>query len=1031
MENFNVKNLRNANYMIERINTSVTYNKKTKDKWLKAINLSEENQIKYFEKQKKSKEEFFSCLEQFDVILDNQPWINEFTEMLNVWDTLYEKKLNISDEISKHPFFVFSKHFAVFCYSRCEFCTFAIQNAVNNKICELVHEYATKILLEELWIYKKDNSGSNCYYEYCENFKNSVFIKKLANKYPLMFRVIIEQCKNILKFYKTVENNYSNDLLVLKNKFHLNGDLIYVENNAGDSHCGKKQVIVFHFEKGTVIYKPRNLELDIQFEKLINYINKKLNVTLICGKIYNKGIYGWQEFIEYKDCTNQLEVKEFYYKIGIFACIFYILSASDMHMENIICHGKDPVFIDLESIFQSFKGFGSDNQDIYVSLSNIIRNSVLLTCLFPAGMNMSSQRDISGITGHGGQVVSKGKYSFENKYTSEMKIIREDFIMKDKKNIPQINGKRVEPRVNIVDIIKGFSDTFDVFLNNKNDFIKQNGIIDSFNNLPIRTIIRHTANYSTLLKASTEKKYLIDAANRNLLFDRLWIITENQKGFSDIVCSEIEDLLLGDIPYFFTYINSDHIFNSKGEMIKNYKIIPMQQQIKKVISILNTSEKKLQIDFIQKAMAIPIKRWELKSNKQDFTKISNAYNHLMIPEKTLEFCRNIIARILDIAYIDIEKKEIAWIDLKIEPNEQWSFTPADNSLYSGIMGIALPLAEYYKRTLDPDIKKYISMILHTSFLYEEKYNIIKKLSAYNGTPGTAYCYYYIASVFDNQSLKNFAVELLLSCENLINKDKDYDIVSGSAGALIIAVRLYKKTLRKDMLNFAIKCGEHLLEHVISKSVTYGWYTISSDNTILAGFSHGNSGIAWAMMELFGVTQNQKYKQCAERAINYENTLYNAEDNNWVDLRNRENRIKKEFPEPVNWCHGAPGIGLSRIACKKISPDSIIDIDIKNAIAKTIKEGFGGSDCLCHGSFGNLEILLEASKLYPESSYYNQAMNIAYEIRSELDGRDVICGIPQKNIVPGFMIGLSGIAFGTLRLIAPNDTPNVLLFELPS
>lgn len=68
----------------------------------------------------------------------------------------------------------------------------------------------------------------------------------------------------------------------------------------------------------------------------------------------------------------------------------------------------------------------------------------------------------------------------------------------------------------------------------------------------------------------------------------------------------------------------------------------------------------------------------------------------------------------------------------------------------------------------------------------------------------------------------------------------FDIISGCAGALIVALRIYEREQIKELLEFAIECGEHLLNHVFIKDEIYGWHTITGEGEILAGMSHGNT-----------------------------------------------------------------------------------------------------------------------------------------------------------------------------------------------
>ena len=56
-----------------------------------------------------------------------------------------------------------------------------------------------------------------------------------------------------------------------------------------------------------------------------------------------------------------------------------------------------------------------------------------------------------------------------------------------------------------------------------------------------------------------------DEIHRYVLLHRLAVNVE--KDFSKVVTSEIQDILQGDIPYFYSNINSNTIKNSKGEDI--------------------------------------------------------------------------------------------------------------------------------------------------------------------------------------------------------------------------------------------------------------------------------------------------------------------------------------------------------------------------------------------------------------------------------------------------------------------------------
>ena len=58
-----------------------------------------------------------------------------------------------------------------------------------------------------------------------------------------------------------------------------------------------------------------------------------------------------------------------------------------------------------------------------------------------------------------------------------------------------------------------------------------------------------------------------------------------------------------------------------------------------------------------------------------------------------------------------------------------------------------------------------------------------------------------------------------------------------------------------------------------------------------------------------------------------------------------------------WCHGAPGIGLGRLASLPCLGELEMRQEIAVALETTRAQGFGYNHSLCHGDLGNLDLLL--------------------------------------------------------------------------
>jgi lantibiotic modifying enzyme len=215
----------------------------------------------------------------------------------------------------------------------------------------------------------------------------------------------------------------------------------------------------------------------------------------------------------------------------------------------------------------------------------------------------------------------------------------------------------------------------------------------------------------------------------------------------------------------------------------------------------------------------------------------------------------------------------------------------------------------------------------------------------------------------------------------------------------------------------------------------GWLLKNQVNA-LTGFSHGNAGIAWALLQLAELTGDVKLKETALEAIVYERSLFVPYMHNWADLRNLEKRVLKQDVNLSHvdchnaWCHGAPGIGLARFASLDYIDDAHMRSEIDIALKTTINQGFGHNHSLCHGDLGNLELLLQAILRLDHSHWQPQVDRFTGMIVESIHNYGWLCGVPLQLETPGLMTGIAGIGYQLLRLAQPELVPSILLLETP-
>ncbi|HFD1973156.1 TPA: lanthionine synthetase LanC family protein [Streptococcus pyogenes] len=67
-----------------------------------------------------------------------------------------------------------------------------------------------------------------------------------------------------------------------------------------------------------------------------------------------------------------------------------------------------------------------------------------------------------------------------------------------------------------------------------------------------------------------------------------------------------------------------------------------------------------------------------------------------------------------------------------------------------------------------------------------------------------------------------------------------------------------------------------------------WVSDFSDSEMLNGLSHGQSGIAYALLLSWKTNKNYNYLKIAKSVIDFENTRIS--DGNWIDFRNNCTRV---------------------------------------------------------------------------------------------------------------------------------------------
>jgi lantibiotic modifying enzyme len=198
---------------------------------------------------------------------------------------------------------------------------------------------------------------------------------------------------------------------------------------------------------------------------------------------------------------------------------------------------------------------------------------------------------------------------------------------------------------------------------------------------------------------------------------------------------------------------------------------------------------------------------------------------------------------------------------------------------------------------------------------------------------------------------------------------------------------------------------------------------------LGGMAHGASGFATAFARLYEATGEARYADAALKALDYERVLFSPRHQNWRDCRDIATRFGGGEHYTTTWAHGAPGVGLARVALLHagIRNDVLLE-ELAIAVRTTLALQSCPSHAVISGSFGNIELLL-ASQPFVVPELAAQICPAIIRLLQEVDVND--WNLREKAYRPlGLMTGVTGIGYQCLRIAYPEQVPSLLSCMTP-
>ena len=799
------------------------------------------------------------------------------------------------------------------------------------------------------------------------------------------------------------------------------GNLVGMEIGLSDSHAGGRSVAILGFESGLrVVYKPKPLAVDLRFQELVAWLDDRgADPPLPCLRILDRGSYGWMEHVAPRPCETPDEVRRFHERQGAWVALFYVLEATDFHYENLIAAGEHPVPIDLETLFQPELANQTASGPGYVPTAQSVLRSGLLPRRF--GANAKDGLDLTGMGAMKSQDYAMKGITEEG--TDRMRWAQFQARLEAGANVPTLNGEPVALWEQGEAVLRGFQSMYRLVRRHRDEILAPGGPLAAFEGLTTRTLIRGTTAYAHLLHVANHPDYLQSALDRDRLFDRLWLDAARYPPLRRAVQAERADLIRGDVPRFEALPDSTDLLHPEGR-IEGFFAEPGMELVRKRLRALDDDDLERQ-SWLVRASIETTRPLEERSMWQRSPLPDPAPAE---PARFLAAARGIGDRLARLA---IEQGGlVTWFHVDLSDNG-WLLEPMPIGLYNGLAGTALFFANLGRLTDGERYERLARLALTTmrQRIAADPGTLVRP-GAYAGWGGIVYALTHLGLLWDEPELLAEAEGLAGFLVSRIEEDDAYDLIAGAAGGAAALLTLHRHRPSSSTLGAAALCGEHLLSRAVAGERGTAWPPLPRVSELpLTGFSHGTAGIAWALARLAHATGDERFRDAAREAIRYERSWFCPERGSWPDLReSRETGEGQAFP--FAWCHGAPGIGLGRIASLPYLDDPEMLGEIRTAVRVTLAEGFGFNHSLCHGDLGNLELVREAGRVLADEDLKTGAERIAGRILAQIEKDGPRCGASIQNEIPGLLTGLAGIGYGLLRAACPDQVPSVLLLETP-
>lgn len=763
------------------------------------------------------------------------------------------------------------------------------------------------------------------------------------------------------------------------------GALTGVDLGLGDAHQGNRAVAILRFAAGDrVVYKPRPLEQHALLDELVAWLNAKVpGVALRTPRSVRKETYGWLEFVRHHWCRTVTEADAFYRRQGALLALLYAVDGADMHYENVIACGDQPVLVDAETLLHT--GLGQAMTAGADPAADALHASVHRTCLLPHLLiGEHGALDISALgRSTDGTFPSEG-LRWQDSGTDTMRAVRAPVLSPAAQNQPLPGGAPLEGADHRAALLEGFRAAYAALAAHGGELLGPDGPLARRADSPARLIARSTRLYATLLEESAHPSLLGDALAREGVFAVLWTESEHDEARRRLIEHETADLWRGDVPLFTHRPSGTGVRAPDGTWLPGLlpvaSLVAVREKIARMDEVdCHDQEWVISATLAARGAGSPLSRPR--------SELALAPVPAVVPDSS-----RLLAAVCGIAD-EIAARAVRadgrtnWLGLERVSGPHWAVLPMGAGLGQGYCGVALFLAQTdalagagrYAALAREAVRPLPALL--TALAADPELSAAAGPGAYDGLGGLVYALTRLTALL-GEDLTGCLDDALTALGHAAAACADPGLAAGTAGALAAAVAAHEATGAPKALHLADTLADRLL-------ATDG---PAGRNPALAD---GTAGIGWALRRY----ADHRPGRAAAHA-----------DTADAMLRAALEAAPAPHTDP-SWTSGFAGVAAA--ARLTSLPDRLADIDVRPELS------------LGQGTLGTLEaltVLAEQGDPAADRLLTRHTGQVLALVEAQMHR----CDTPDHVPAPGLLTGLSGIGYGLLRLTHPDIVPSVLL-----